>query len=101
MGTLIFNGEITLDQAFSQNKDIIYNKVFSEIEKHYLDAAINTVHIINISINENDYTINLPRTKFVSALNNARKFYEKIEDYEKCQVCVDITNKLIEKTSTN
>lgn len=101
MGTLIFNGEITLDQAFSQNKDIIYEKVFSEIRKHYLDESISTIHIINISINDTDYTINLPRTKFVSALRNALKFYEKIEEYEKCQTCLDMINNLSEKTPIN
>lgn len=97
MASLKFNGEITLEEVFSQNKSFIYDKVITAIGKSYKDLKINETPIIQISINEIEYSINLNRDKYLGALESAISFYEKTEEYEKCQLCLNIISELTKK----
>lgn len=98
MASLKFNGEITLEEVFSQHKILIYDNVLSAIEKNYDDLKLNEIAIIKITINEVEYSIKLSREKYVGALESAILFYEKEEEYEKCQACLNIINQLTKKT---
>ena len=100
MASLKFNGEITLEEVFSQNKIFIYDNVLSAIEKNYKDADIDESHVVQISINSIEYSIKLSRDKYIGALEGAIIFYEKSEAYEKCQLCLNIINEITKKTVT-
>ena len=97
MKLLKFTGDISLDQAFDQNKDVIYDNVLEKIQESYQDETVDEVKVITIEINNVEYSINLARVKFVSSLENAIAHYEKIELYEKCQVCLDIIREIKSK----
>jgi hypothetical protein len=90
MKSLKFNGDITLDEVFNKNKAIIYDSVLEKIKDAYSDPNCLEVKVINIEINGVDYSINLARERFISSLENAIEFYVGLEEYEKCQLCVDI-----------
>lgn len=92
MASLKFDGDITLDQVFNSHKGIIYDHVLEKIKECYLDSTVNQVPIISIQINDVTNSINLSRDKFISGLENAIEYYVELEEYEKCQVCLNIIN---------
>ena len=94
MASLKFNGEITLEEVFQQNKILIYDRVLLAIKKSYKELDIDETPIVQISINEVEYSIKLSKDKYLGALEGAISFYEKIEEYEKCQQCLDIIKEL-------
>lgn len=96
MKTIEFNGAITLDEIFENHKKIIYDSLIESIQED-LENPSSQVTIIKIAVNEKEYTINLGRNRFLKSLNSARIFYETLEDYEKCQDCVNLSNKLKSK----
>jgi hypothetical protein len=97
MASLKFDGEITLDQVFNSHRGMIYDQVLAKIKESYQDLTIYQVKIISIQINEVTNSINLPRNKFVSGLENAIEYYVEHEEYEKCQICLNIINDIKEK----
>ena len=101
MKTLKFQGEIGLDDVFNRHKIEIYDNLLKSIKEHYLDLNNTEVTVVKISINSMDYTINLPREKFVSGLEGAISFYESCEEYEKCAECLIIIKALNKKNSIN
>ena len=88
--SLKFNGNITIDEVFSQNKSIIYDNVLKKIGESHLDQSVTEVKVITITINKVEYSITLGRDKFIASLENAISFYESVEEYEKCQECLNI-----------
>ncbi len=94
MRNLKFQGDIALDEVFNSHKIEIYDNILASIGDHYLDESLTEVTIVKISINEIEYTINLSRDKFISALGGAISFYESFEEYEKCAKCLKIINTL-------
>jgi hypothetical protein len=94
MKTLKFKGDIGLDEVFNCHKIEIYDNLLKSIKENYQDESNIEVTIIKISINSADYTINLPREKFISGLEGAIVFYESHEEYEKCAECLKIINAL-------
>jgi hypothetical protein len=94
MKTLKFKGDIGLDEVFNHHKIEIYDNLLKSIKDNYLDEMNTEVTVVKISINLTDYTINLPREKFISGLEGAINFYESCEEYEKCAECLKIINAL-------
>lgn len=92
MKTLKFQGDIGLDDVFNQHKIEIYDNLLRSIGASYADGSQSEVTIVKISINNNEYTINLSREKFVKGLEGAISFYESCEEYEKCAECLKIIN---------
>jgi hypothetical protein len=97
MRSLRFNGDITLDDVFHHHKTLVYDSVVQAIEKHGMKKGKDEVEVLSISINGVDHTVNLSRSKFVDGLYNAIKFYEELEEYEKCQHCLTLINQLKKK----
>jgi hypothetical protein len=98
MQNLKFKGDITLDQIFNRHRSLIYDYILSSIKESYLDPSKSTAEIIKITINNDDYNINLTRDKFANSLDRAIKYYEETEEYEKCAECLKIINHLNKKT---
>jgi hypothetical protein len=94
MKTLKFQGDIGLDEVFNHHKIEIYDNLLKAIGEHYLDGENSEITVVKISINENEYTINLSRDKFISGLEGAISFYESCEEYEKCAECLKIITAL-------
>lgn len=96
MQNLKYSGDISLDTIFNDNRQLIYGQIFEAIDKSYLDPNLEITPIIKITINDDEYAINLTRDRFIPSLEKVIKFYEDIEEYEKCAKCVVIINHLTE-----
>jgi len=94
MAKLKFTGDISIQEILNDNQLQIYNAMLESIKLSYHDDAIDSVHIIDICINDFNHSIKLSRQKFIKALSQALKSYEDIEAYEKCQECLNIINYL-------
>lgn len=94
MKSLNFSGEITLEEVFNEHKSIIYDSVVTSIKENMLTQSEKDVPIIRITINKVEYSINLGRDKFERSLNQAIAFYEGLEEYEKCQDCLELKQKI-------
>ena len=94
MQNLKYSGDISLDTIFSDNRQLIYGQILESIDKSYLDPNLEITPIIKITINDDEYAINLTRDRFIPSLEKVIKFYEEIEEYEKCAKCVVIINHL-------
>lgn len=101
MQNLKFNGEITLEEIFDNHRALIYDYILSSIQSSYLDTSKSITEIIKITINNDEYKINLTRDKFVSSLNRAISYYEETEEYEKCGECLKIINYLTQNKMEN
>jgi hypothetical protein len=94
MPSLKFDGNITLEEIFVQHKTLVYDSVVQAIGSCYDDPLVEEVDILSISINGTDHTINLNRSKFIDALHNAIEFFQRREEYEKCQACLIMINEM-------
>lgn len=97
MTSLQFSGDVSLESVFKEHKRLIYDRVVEEIAKNYKDESISSIHVIKITINNTENSVNLPREKFISGLQNAIEYYVEFEEYEKCQYCLNIINEIKEK----
>jgi len=93
MQQLRFNGDITLEQVFSEYRTEIYDNLVQAIREN-LEEELDQVTVLVVGINSIDYTVNLTKDKFESSLKSAISYYEKLELYEKCEECLDLLNKL-------
>ncbi len=94
MVSLKFSGDITLEEIFKNHKTTIYDKVVEAIQTNYQDLSIKKIRVINILINDFEYSVDLSRDKFVNGLTSAIQAYESEEEYEKCQTCVDLIKEI-------
>jgi|APFre7841882793_1041355.scaffolds.fasta_scaffold07789_2 hypothetical protein len=97
MASLKFSGTTTLEDVYTNHRELIYDKLVETILLNYQDTSLSEVRVIDIAINDTDYSINLARSKFISGLTNALSFYESTEQYEKCKVCLDLINTINKK----
>lgn len=94
--TLIFKGDISLYEAINSSLYDIYSYAIIEIKKN-IDININElkeIKVVKIKINDTDFIISMNTYKILSILNDAMYFFESIEEYEKCQECLTLINKL-------
>ena len=101
MPSLRFNGDISLEEIFSQHKAVIYDAVVKTIADNYHDPNKNEIEVLSIHLNGTDHIVNLSRSKFIDGLNSAISFYEEREEYEKCQKCLDIINQMKQKEAAS
>jgi hypothetical protein len=94
MKSLKFNGDITLEEVFNEHKALIYDSVVHSIKENLSSSNSDDVPIIGITINQVEYSINLGRDKFDRSLAQAISFYEELEEYEKCQMCLTLKQEL-------
>lgn len=94
MKTLKFSGDIGLDEIFNLHKIDIYNNLLDQIKDALLNPKLSELTIVNISINQIEYSIKLTSDKFINGLEGAISFYESCEEYEKCAECLKLINTL-------
>tara|TARA_B100000287_G_C20602442_1_gene768662 strand:- start:736 stop:1053 length:318 start_codon:yes stop_codon:yes gene_type:complete len=96
MQKLNFSGEITIDQIFQDYKKEIYDNILKSIKDNYKKDEILEINVVNITINGKEHIWNLKKDQIVSLLNRCIDFYKSpdLEEYEKCQICLDIINNL-------
>jgi len=97
MRKLQFSGDVTVDQIFKDHKMEIYDSVLKSIKENYSLHEIDEINVVKITTGSKDYSINLTRDKFVSSLGRCIDFFESLEEYEKCQSCVDIISAIDER----
>ena len=84
--------DIDIDQLFSEYKLEIYSSVLDSIKENYRKDEIEEINVVKISTQSKEYSINLTRDKFIASLNRCISFFEPMEEYEKCQECINIIN---------
>lgn len=97
MPSLTFSGEVSLESVFSQHKKLIYDSVVEAIQKNYSDPTIESINVVNITINNVKNSVNLTRNNFVQGLERAIQYYVELEEYERCQMCLDIITEIKSK----
>lgn len=90
MGKLQFDGDITIDEIFKDHKFEIYEIVLKSIKESYLKSEITELNVVKIYTQSKSHTINLARNKFIAILESCIEFFEPLEEYEKCQECIDL-----------
>lgn len=83
-----------MEEIFTQHKNDIYDKVVEAIVNNYEDLSITKVEVMTLTVNDLEYTIDLSRDNFINSLESAIAVYELTEDYEKCQLCVNLIKKI-------
>lgn len=91
---LKFTGNISVEEIFTRHKNDIYDKVVEAIIKGHEDPSIDKVEVMTLTVNDLEYTIDLSRDNFVSSLESAIAVYEQTEEYEKCQLCINLIKKI-------
>lgn len=92
MSKLKFQGEFTVEKLFTQYKWEIYDNIIKSIRENHKNPLIQEVEIVEITTRDTRYPIILSRERFVDSLNKCIEFFEALEEYERCQACVDIIN---------
>ena len=87
----------SLDDIFNKYQYEIYNQILNSIQLNYQNFKIDSIKVVSISTSNSDYSISLSSDKFISSLESCIKFFESIEDYEKCQSCLNIINDIKNK----
>ena len=82
--------DVTIDQLFSDYKSEIYVNVLESIKENYKKSEIKEIKVVKISTKSEEYSIDLARDKFTTVLKRCISHFESLEDYEKCQECMDI-----------
>jgi len=91
---LKFSGDITLEQIFQEYQTQIYDTMVESIVSSIQAGLKNEVNVVTITINSKEYSIGLVPEKFYLALSSAISYYEKLEEFEKCQRCLNIIKSL-------
>jgi hypothetical protein len=100
MSKLQFHGKLTVEQLFVQYRWQIYDNIIKSICANYKDPKIDKIEVVEISTGDTKYPIILSRDKFTEWLNRCIDFFEELEEYEKCQTCVNIIHD-INKNNVN
>ena len=81
---------IMLDQMYCQKYPKQYSSVRNKIRNKYNDRLITLLNDINWDKYETIYSIgeSYERREVENGLNHLIKYYEKLEDYEKCAILV-------------
>lgn len=92
MSKLQFQGQLTVEELFVRYRWEIYNNIVKSIKSNYKDPTVDQVEIVEISSFGEDppTVIILTKDKFKEWLNKCIEFFEPLEEYEKCQECVNI-----------
>lgn len=90
MSKLRFQGEFTVEKLFTQYKWEIYDNIIKSIKDNHDNPLINELEIVEITTGSTRYPIILSRERFIDSLNRCIEFFEELEEYERCQACVDI-----------
>lgn len=97
MRKLQFTGDATIEEIYEIHRREVYNTLLEVIGENYLNDEINEINVVKISTQSKDHVITLTRDKFIASLNRCITFFEKTEEYEKCQVCVNMINTIKNK----
>lgn len=92
------NKDVPIDDLLKHYEYDIFNSAFNSMRSHYKTFNGSELNVINIQTKTSHYSINLTRDKFKKWLNNCIKFFEDLEEYEKCKECLDILNYLNNNT---
>lgn len=92
--TIKFNEDLSIESILKDYELEIYNSILNSIKENFRECEKSEINVVNISMQTLNYTVNLPRNKVVKWLNTCISFYEKLEEYEKCQECVDIIDEI-------
>ena len=92
--TIRVSKDIPIDQILKEYEYEIFNSALESMSKNYKNFDIEEINVINIRTESIDYNISLTRSKFKLWLNKCISFFETLEEYEKCQTCVEVLSYL-------
>lgn len=97
MNILQFDDDITIDKILDDYKKEIYESILKAIKENYKNNEINEINVVKIITQSKDYSIKLPKDKFIMTLNHCINFFIGLEMYENCQECHNIIKEIEEK----
>ncbi len=94
MAPLRYNEDASTQSIFDRYKYAIFDHVIEAIERSQSNPDWEKVEVMTIVIDGVEYTIDILRSNFALSLEAAIDLYEKAEDFEKCQRCLDLIKEL-------
>lgn len=76
-----------------ENKLKIYNTILVGV-KEAIENNYESLHIPDLNILGDYMTFNLIREDWATVLERTRIFFEEVEEYDKCMVCVELKKKI-------
>jgi hypothetical protein len=93
MKRLEFQGDITLEDIYEQNKDIIYTQILESISEVVDNKKeLDRIEVMEFDKNGTLFTIDLKTYQFIPVLQSAIEYYAdpSVEKYELCKKCKDL-----------
>jgi len=78
-------------------RDEIFRRIVSSI-KEAIKKNETVVELSKVRVADAEFDAVVIKADWPDALEKAKKYFEKIEDYEMCQECVVLTKKITKKT---
>lgn len=77
------------------NQGTFFDLILIYIEKSILDNTDNPkICCITILDEDNDIEFNCPKKNWLKSLNSALKYYEEIQEFEKCKKIIELKGKI-------
>lgn len=92
--TIRLQEDISINQILKDYESEIYDSILNSVKENFKKSEKSEVNVVNITTQTRNYTINLTREKFIKWLNKCIAFFETLEEYEKCQECVNIIKEI-------
>ena len=86
--------DVSIKQILKDYEIAIYNNILNSVKENFRKSEISEINVVNITTQSVNYTINLSKDKFIKWLNKCISFFESLEEYEKCQECVNIIHEI-------
>jgi hypothetical protein len=76
----------------SKERDTIFRRTVDAIS-HAIDNDLIVADVPKVRVADSEFDTFVLKPNWTDALEKARLYFEKIEDYEMCQFCVILTKK--------
>lgn len=77
----------------TKERDTIFRRSVAAIQ-HAIDNDLIIADIPKVQVADSEFDTFVLKPDWATALEKARAYFEKIEDYEMCQICVVLTKKI-------
>jgi hypothetical protein len=88
--TIKLSQDIPIEQILEKYEYEIFNSALDSMRSNYKNLNGDDINVVTIQTQSISYNIALTQGKFELWLTKCIEFFEKREEYEKCQECVDI-----------
>jgi hypothetical protein len=82
-------GKWMINLDLTRDRDIIFRRTIAAIQAAIKDG-VEVAELPGVKVAETEIDAFVTRDGWEDAIEKAKKYFEKIEDYEMCQTCVSL-----------